>query len=100
MVKCFIFCSGCGCNFEKKYGEIGKGFIHVHHVKQVSDMGKDNKIDPIKDVRPVYPNCHAMIHKQRVPYTVNELKDLMKKSQQVTVSFTSDGSNVMHHLSL
>ncbi len=22
----------CGFNFEKKYGERGKGFIHVHHI--------------------------------------------------------------------
>lgn len=29
-------CAVCGFNFEESYGEIGKGFIHVHHLKSLS----------------------------------------------------------------
>lgn len=73
-----LSCSVCGFNFEIKYGELGKGFIHVHHLKQVSYIGKQYKVDPIKDLRPVCPNCHAMIHKRKEPYTIEELKVKIK----------------------
>ncbi len=25
-------CKGCGFDFEKTYGDLGKDFIHVHHI--------------------------------------------------------------------
>lgn len=56
-------CKVCDLNFEKKYGDIGKEFIHVHHIVPLEKIGKEYKIDPIKDLRPVCPNCHAMIHR-------------------------------------
>ena len=67
-------CSVCGFNFEKQYGEIGKSFIHVHHVIPVSKMGEGYVVDPIKDLVPVCPNCHAMIHRTDPPMTIEELK--------------------------
>ena len=54
-------CFACGISFEKHYGSIGKGFTHVHHVVPVSDIKKEYEIDPIADLRPVCPNCHALI---------------------------------------
>ena len=56
-------CMVCDLNFENEYGEIGKEFIHVHHIVPLSEIGKEYKIDPVKDLRPVCPNCHAMIHR-------------------------------------
>lgn len=71
-------CSVCNLDFGKKYGEIGKGFIHVHHLKPVS-MSKGYELNPINDLRPVCPNCHAMLHKRKPePYTIDELKVLLK----------------------
>lgn len=73
-------CMVCGINFEKKYGEIGKGFIHVHHVKPISTVKEKSKIDPKKDLVVVCPNCHSMIHRKRsVILTVSELKKKLKK---------------------
>ncbi|MDP8231371.1 MAG: HNH endonuclease [Candidatus Zophobacter franzmannii] len=69
-----LSCSVCGFNFQDVYGEIGKGFIHVHHLEQVSDMGSGEATDPIKDLRPVCPNCHAMLHSKKNPYSIEELK--------------------------
>ena len=80
-----LSCSVCQFNFENKYGELGKDFIHVHHLRQVADIGKEYKIDPIKDLRPVCPNCHAMIHKRKEPYSIDELREKMKKSAGNTV---------------
>jgi 5-methylcytosine-specific restriction protein A len=71
-------CEVCSFNFEKHFGEIGKGFIHVHHINQISDIGKEYEVDPIKDLIPVCPNCHAMIHSKRPGFTIEEIKDIMK----------------------
>lgn len=71
-------CSVCGLNFEEVYGEIGIGFIHVHHLKPLSQIGKDYKLNPITDLRPVCPNCHAMIHQRNPAYTIDELKAILR----------------------
>lgn len=71
-------CSVCSLDFGKKYGEIGKGFIHVHHLKPLS-IRKGYELNPINDLRPVCPNCHAMLHKRKPdPYTIDELKVILK----------------------
>tara|TARA_R110002072_G_scaffold247825_1_gene406957 strand:- start:2248 stop:2874 length:627 start_codon:yes stop_codon:yes gene_type:complete len=70
-------CQVCSINFEKKYGAIGEGFIHVHHIKQLSDIGKEYEVDPVSDLVPVCPNCHAMLHKRRSPFSVSELKKML-----------------------
>ena len=72
-------CSVCKFDFEKKYGEIGSGFIHVHHLTPLEDIGEEYEVDPIIDLRPVCPNCHAMLHKKQPPYSIEELKSICKK---------------------
>jgi HNH endonuclease len=69
--KCAVL--ACGFDFEKVYGHIGKGFIHVHHLTKLSDIGQGYIVDPIKDLRPVCPNCHAMLHQKNPPYSIEEL---------------------------
>ena len=71
-------CSVCGMDFEEQYGDVGKGFIHVHHLKQLSDIGKEYQLDPINDLIPVCPNCHSMIHRRNPPFTIDELKIIIK----------------------
>jgi 5-methylcytosine-specific restriction enzyme A len=70
-------CAVCNFNFEKTYGEIGKGFIHVHHVVPISQIGESYKIDPVNDLIPVCPNCHSMLHRQDPPFSIDELKRLL-----------------------
>ena len=74
-------CAICGFDFEKAYGEIGKGFIHVHHLIPVAQIGKSYQFDPISDLRPVCPNCHAMIHLKNPPMTIDEMKELINASR-------------------
>jgi len=74
-------CVVCNFNFEKYYGNLGKDFIHVHHLKQIADIGKEYTINPIKDLRPVCPNCHAMIHKRKEPYSIEEIKKQIKDTR-------------------
>ena len=61
-------CSICGFDFEELYGSIGRHFIHVHHIVPVSQIGPDYVINPVKDLIPVCPNCHAMLHRKTPPY--------------------------------
>lgn len=69
-------CKVCDFDFEKTYGEIGKEFIHVHHVVDLATVGKEYKVDPINDLVPVCPNCHAMLHKKKpIAFTIEELKE-------------------------
>jgi 5-methylcytosine-specific restriction enzyme A len=67
-------CCVCKFDFSKTYGKIGEGFIHVHHLKEVSSIGKEYKINPVEDLRPVCPNCHAMIHTSRPSLTIEALR--------------------------
>lgn len=69
-------CSVCKFDFEESFGALGKNFIHVHHVVPLSEIRKKYKIDPIKDLRPVCPNCHAMLHKTNPVLSIERLKKL------------------------
>lgn len=76
---CFI----CGFSFGATYGDAVDGLIHVHHLLQLSKVGKNYKIDPIADLRPVCPNCHAVIHHRRDPaYTIEEVESFLRKRQK------------------
>lgn len=72
-------CSVCGFDFEKVYGDIGKAFIHVHHLKEIASIGESYQINPVTDLRPVCPNCHAMLHRKNPAYTIEELQQLIGK---------------------
>jgi hypothetical protein len=74
-------CSVCFIDFFKTYG-IGEDFIHVHHLKEISAIGKSYKIIPIEDLRPVCPNCHSMLHQKNPCYTIDELKQLMAENKR------------------
>ena len=67
-------CQVCGMSFSDRYGEIGGKFIHVHHKKLLACRQKAYKVDPVKDLIPVCPNCHAMLHTSDPPLRVDELK--------------------------
>lgn len=70
-------CQVCGINFENQYGEIGKKFIHIHHLNPIGSSGIQ-KVDPKKDLIPVCPNCHAMLHQQTPPYNIEDMKRMVK----------------------
>jgi len=72
-------CQCCGLDFEKFYGEIGKEFIHIHHKKLISEIGQNYDVDPINDMVPLCPNCHAMIHRGDPVFTVDEMREMIVK---------------------
>lgn len=79
-------CVCCGFNFFEVYGDIGKDFIHVHHLKLISEAKEEYELDPIRDLRPVCPNCHAMIHRKDPPFTIEEIRSMMSKNVELSAS--------------
>lgn len=73
-VRCFV----CGFSFAKAYGEVGEGLIHVHHLILLSQKGESYNLDPIEELRPVCPNCHAIIHRRVPHYTIEEVKAMLQ----------------------
>lgn len=67
-------CSVCGFNFESMYGTLGKEFIHVHHRNPLALTNGKYKLDAIADLRPVCPNCHAMLHRGEVLLSIEQLR--------------------------
>lgn len=72
-------CSVCNFNFENFYGSLGYKFIHVHHLMQVAAIKQEYEVNPVRDLRPVCPNCHAMLHKQNPPITIEALKERLSE---------------------
>lgn len=72
-------CSACNFDFENVYGDRGKQFIHVHHRVAVSTYNGSKGIDPVKDLIPVCPNCHAMLHRKNDGLTVEALREILMK---------------------
>lgn len=70
-------CSVCGFNFCAAYGDIGGGYIEVHHIEPLSMMEEERSIDPIKDLTPVCSNCHSMLHRRKPPFLPDELREMV-----------------------
>jgi hypothetical protein len=73
-------CVICTLNFAEQYGEVGEGFIHVHHLRELSDIDERYKVDPIQDLKPVCPNCHAIIHRRKPAHTIDEVREFLRRA--------------------
>jgi predicted HNH restriction endonuclease len=77
-------CTVCLFDFSRTYGEIGVGMIHVHHLTPVSRIGETHAVDPIHDLRPICPNCHAVIHRRQPPFSIEEVEKMMGTAKRCT----------------
>jgi len=84
-------CAGCGFDFEAAYGELGSGFIHVHHLKALAEIGREYEIDPVSDLQPICPNCHAMIHRGEPMLTIEQLRELIQTRVKAEPSASPNG---------
>lgn len=75
-------CKACNTNLEEKYGEIARNFIHVHHLDQIADAGGVREVDPIRDLVPLCPNCHAVAHRRVPPFSVDELQGFISNAKK------------------
>jgi HNH endonuclease len=67
-------CCICQFNFESRYGNVARDYIHVHHIRPLSEIGSEYIVNPVEDLRPVCPNCHAILHRRIPAYSLDEVK--------------------------
>lgn len=53
---------GCGFDFLETYGELGRGFAHVHHRQSLAK--RKTSRTTLADLAIVCANCHAMVHRR------------------------------------
>lgn len=70
-------CCVCAFDFGAVYGPAAEGFIHVHHLRPLSEIAEEYQVDPVNDLRPVCPNCHAVIHRRTPPYSIEEVRAML-----------------------
>ena len=75
-------CSVCEMNFETVYGPEAKGFIHVHHLEPLSKNGTERQVDPVADLRPVCPNCHAVIHLDGQCRSIESVRAMLRRNSK------------------
>ncbi len=71
-------CAVCSFNFKSIYGEAAAGYIHVHHLRPLATVNQEYEVDPVNDLRPVCPNCHAVIHLANPPYTLDQVQAMLR----------------------
>lgn len=71
--------SGCGFDFEKTYGNLGRGYAHVHHKEPISTYPSHGKPTALIDLAIVCANCHSMIHRGGA----------CRKLDEITTAYTS-----------
>ena len=76
-------CAVCGFDFAKFYGPIGDGVITVHHLGELSMIGEEYEVDPVKDLIPVCDNCHRMLHTTRPAMKLSKLRNVLGSGARV-----------------
>jgi hypothetical protein len=75
-------CEVCGFSFEKTYGDLGSGFIEIHHKKPIFCLEgqsiEQTIAEAIRDVAALCANCHRMVHRKRnAVLSVEDLRSLL-----------------------
>jgi 5-methylcytosine-specific restriction enzyme A len=74
-------CKTCHVELGEEYGSIAEGLIHIHHLIPVSMLGEGYVIDPAKDLVPVCPNCHAVIHQHYPPLDLESVRQALGRQE-------------------
>ena len=77
-------CLVCNFDFEKRYGSIGSQYIHVHHLVPIAEIGREYEVDPVNDLIPICPNCHAMVHSTRPAMAIEQIKKYIEENGEYT----------------
>ena len=61
-------CQACDCDFAKRYGAIGEGFIEAHHLKAISALEEGVAVhyDIAENFAVLCSNCHRMIYRSAI----------------------------------
>jgi predicted HNH restriction endonuclease len=73
-------CSVCRMSFDKRYGKQFDNLIHVHHLRPLhTRIGREHRVDPVKDLRPICPNCHVIVHRRNPIYSIQEVRRFLRR---------------------
>lgn len=74
-------CAICGFDAGQIYGSEFDGWIHVHHVIALSEIGSEHTTIVETDLIPVCPNCHMVLHaKKDGVYSPEEVREMIKNN--------------------
>jgi hypothetical protein len=73
-----VNCFACGLSLGDLYGPEVNGLIHVHHLTALAAGGTRSSV-PVRDLRPVCPNCHAVIHSTKPPRTIERVRKMIRQ---------------------
>lgn len=74
-------CCICRFDFGEVYGAAAEGYIHVHHLRPLSETGGEYQVNPVEDLAPVCPNCHAVLHRKIPAYTLEEVRKMLREGR-------------------
>jgi putative restriction endonuclease len=83
-------CCVCGFSFGAVYGEVAEGFTHVHHLRPLSEVGGAHVVDPVADLRPVCPNCHAVLHRRVPAYSIEDVREFLAQQRHAVPGSAPD----------
>lgn len=75
-------CCICGFSFAEFYGSELVGYIHVHHLCSLASINGEYEVNPETDLRPVCPNCHAVIHRTKTVRTIEQVRSLIRATAE------------------
>ncbi|MES3046521.1 HNH endonuclease [Sphingomonas faeni] len=70
-------CEVCGFDFKAAYGDLGEGYIEVHHTKPVHTLLAGTKTK-LSDLALLCANCHRMAHRRKTPVPLHILQSVLK----------------------
>lgn len=73
MSKGDLRCQVCKFDYGKSYGELGAGYIEVHHINPLHQLKQKGKTK-LSDLALLCANCHRMAHRKRVPLSLDEIR--------------------------
>lgn len=76
-------CAACKFDFGQTYGATAQGLIHVHHIVPLSEIGREYELNPVTDLIPLCPNCHAVVHRRKETMSVDELRQCLASATVV-----------------
>lgn len=70
-------CQGCDFSFLERYGDLGNGFMEVHHTRPLHTLSEGQKT-LLTDLALVCSNCHRMIHRRKQWLSLPELRAVIE----------------------
>ena len=77
-----LFCEVCAFDYERSYGEHGKGFIEAHHLRPLSELPREGGRIRLADLILLCANCHRMIHRHTPWLTPEALQSTLILSHE------------------